>query len=101
MGAIRISRFGDVRTVSQYLLNSVDADKEFIYSAIPIKYSQKRLLALMKRCLTYSDLSELNEYTKDNLDDQEKDKLEDLFVEVIMGRNSLLIICPRRIVIIN
>lgn len=26
MGAIRISRFGDVRTVSQYLLNSVDAD---------------------------------------------------------------------------
>ena len=36
MGAIRISRFGDVRTVSQYLLNSVDADKEFIYSAIPI-----------------------------------------------------------------
>jgi 8-oxo-dGTP pyrophosphatase MutT (NUDIX family) len=88
MGAIRISRFGDVRTVSQYLLNSVDADKEFIYSAIPIKYSQKRLLALMKRCLTYSDLSELNEYTKDNLDDREKDKLEDLFVEVINGEEQ-------------
>lgn len=88
MGAVRISRFGDVRTVSQYLLNSVDADKEFIYSAIPIKYSQKRLLALMKRCLTYSDLSELNEYTKDNLDDQEKDKLEDLFVEVINGEEQ-------------
>ena len=88
MGAIRISRFGDIRTVSQYLLNSIDADKEFIYSAIPIKYSQKRLLALMKRCLTYSDLSELNEYTKDNLDDQEKDKLEDLFVEVINGEEQ-------------
>lgn len=88
MGAVRISRFGDVRTVSQYLLNSVDADKEFIYSAIPIKYSQKRLLALMKRCLTYSDLSELNEYTKDNLDDREKDKLEDLFVEVINGEEQ-------------
>ena len=88
MGAIRISRFGDIRTVSQYLLNSIDADKEFIYSAIPIKYSQKRLLALMKRCLTYSDLSELNDYTKDNLDDREKDKLEDLFVEVINGEEQ-------------
>ena len=42
----------------------------------------------MKRCLTYSDLSELNEYTKDNLDDQEKDKLEDLFVEVINGEEQ-------------
>ncbi|MGI6231200.1 MAG: hypothetical protein ACOYJL_09940 [Tractidigestivibacter sp.] len=53
-GSIKISQFGETRTVSQYLLNSIDKDKKFIYSALPIKFTQKRLLALMRRCLTYS-----------------------------------------------
>lgn len=40
-GAIRLSQFGDTRTVSQYLLNSIEDDKKFIYSALPLRYSQK------------------------------------------------------------
>lgn len=91
IGAIRISRFGDIRTVSQYLLNSIDDDKEFIYSALPIKFSQKRLIALMKRCLIYSDLSELNDHIKvpvEDMDEQSKQKLEDLFVEVRQGKEQ-------------
>lgn len=32
-GAIRISQFGETRTVAQYLLNSIEDDKKFIYSA--------------------------------------------------------------------
>lgn len=61
-GVLRISQYKDTRTLVQYLLDSIDSDKEFIYSALPIKYTQKHLVGLMKRSLIYSDLSELYEY---------------------------------------
>lgn len=61
-GAIRISQYGDKRSLSQYLINSVASEKEFIYSALPLKSTQRRLLALIKRSLQYSDLSEIYEY---------------------------------------
>lgn len=60
--AIRISQFGSLRTISQYLLNAIEDDKHFVYSALPLKYRQKRLTALVQRCLRYSDLSELHGY---------------------------------------
>lgn len=61
-GAIRISQYGDIRSLSQYLINSVASEKEFIYSALPLKSTQRRLLALIKRSLQYSDLSEIYDY---------------------------------------
>ena len=61
-GLIKINRYGDTRTISQYLINSVDKEDGFIYSALPLKASQKRLAALFKRSLIYSDLSEVNYY---------------------------------------
>jgi hypothetical protein len=79
-GNIRISQFGDMRTVSQYLLNSIQEDKQFIYSALPIKSSQKRLTAMMRRCLTYSDLSEIHDYLEDGK--RNSTDLRDLFIEV-------------------
>lgn len=78
-GSIRISQYGDIRTISQYLLSSFDYDKEFIYSGWPLKSTQKRLLALIKRSLTYSDLSEINDYCIGKRTNQE---ILDLFVEV-------------------
>lgn len=79
-GAICISQFGDIRSLAQYLIQSLDIDKQFIYSALPVKYSQKRLLALIKRSLVYSDLSEIYEffqgYTRSDED------LMELFKEV-------------------
>lgn len=78
-GAIRISQYGDVRTLAQYLINSVNPEKEFIYSALPVKFSQKRILALIRRSLLYSDLSEIHEYCTGM---RTKDELVDLFVEV-------------------
>ena len=77
-GAIRISQYGDIRTLAQYLINSVDSDKQFIYSALPVKYSQKRILALIKRSLVYSDLSEIYEYYTGL---RPKKELIDLFIE--------------------
>lgn len=70
-GILKISQYKDTRTVVQYLLDSVQSEKEFIYSALPIKFTQKRLLALLKRSLINSDLSELYEY----FDEYEEDKL--------------------------
>lgn len=86
-GAIRLSQFGDTRTVSQYLLNSIEDDKKFIYSALPLRYSQKRLTALMRRCLTYSDLSEIHDYMElaDRGDEEGWEKVESLFVEMVNG----------------
>lgn len=81
-GAICISQFGDIRTVSQYLINSTESDKQFIYSALPLKGSQKRLLALVRRSLMYSDLSEIYAYTS-QADNQKNDaELRTLFAEV-------------------
>lgn len=86
-GAIRLSQFGDTRTVSQYLLNSIEDDKKFIYSALPLRYSQKRLTALMRRCLTYSDLSEIHNYIElaGKTDEASREKVEALFVEILNG----------------
>lgn len=95
-GVIKIAQYGDIRTVSQYLMDSIEDDKQFIYSALPLKYSQKRLTAIMKRCLLYSDLSEIYEYGQMALalkknengeqynDDYKnrRDELIDIFVEV-------------------
>lgn len=78
-GAIRISQFGEIRSLSQYLINSVETDKKFIYSALPVKYTQKHLLALIKRSLIYSDMSELHEYCTKIRTEVE---LEELFLEV-------------------
>ena len=79
-GYIRISQFGDIRTVAQYILSTVDANKRFIYSALPLKFTQKRLIALVQRSLMYSDLSEILEY----LDGGRRSDAEvaDLFLEV-------------------
>lgn len=79
-GFICISQFGTIRTLAQYLLNTLDLDKKFIYSCLPIKSSQRRLIELIKRSIMYSDLSEIREYI-DGIYKTEED-LKDLFIEV-------------------
>lgn len=61
-GKIKISRFGTVRTASQYIQNAIDKNLAknndvFIFSALPVKSNQKRLLLLMKEVLVNADLS--------------------------------------------
>lgn len=80
-GYIRVSQFGGIRTIVQYLLDTIDNEEnQFIYSALPIKGSQTRLIGLIKRSLTYSDLSEIHEYT--HRINRTDDDLRDLFTEV-------------------
>ena len=61
-GAIKISQYGEYRTIVHYLLNTLDPDNKFYFSAIPLKNSQRRLIALIRRSLIYSDLNEINEF---------------------------------------
>lgn len=78
-GSIKLSQYGDTRSISQYLINALSKERDFIFSGWPLKSTQKRLLALMRRCLTYSDLSEIMDFIEGN---REESELLDLFTEV-------------------
>ena len=79
-GKIKISQYRDIRTLSQYLLNSIERENGFIYSALPVKNNQKRLLALIRRSLIYSDLSEIHGYETNG--HRTEEELCDLFIEL-------------------
>lgn len=78
-GHIRISQYGEIRTLSLYLLSTIAPEKKFIYSALPLKSSQRRLCALMRRSLVYSDLSEIASYLREP---KGSERVRDLFIEV-------------------
>lgn len=89
-GRIRISQYGDVRSIAQYLINTIQPDKKFIYSALPVKCTQKHLLAMLKRSLIYSDLSEMYAYLNDK---EPVENLKELFAEVdnnVVRESSLI-----------
>lgn len=87
-GAIKISQFGDVRTVAQYLINSIQPEKKYLCSGIPIKMSQKHMAAMVRRCLENSDLSDIKYYIElaDSDLPQDYKKVQDLFVEYENGK---------------
>lgn len=83
-GYIRISRYGEIRTVSQYVQNAINKnlaknDDVFIFSAIPVKSNQKLLLKLMKKVLINTDLSIIQEYI--NSENEDNQKVVELFNE--------------------
>ncbi len=83
-GSIRISQYGSIKTISQYLLNSLKSDKEFIYSGWPLKSTQKKLLSLIEQSLIHSDLSEINNYCTGKHTDRE---IMNLFAETDSDKN--------------
>lgn len=48
-GYLKYSRYGDYRTPSQYIQRSIEDRRDFIYSALPIKSTQYRLLEMVKK----------------------------------------------------
>lgn len=77
-GALKISQFGDIRTIVQYLINKLEVSDPFVFSAWPIKKSQPKLCALIKRSLETCDLSELSYFKSENVD---KQRLRRLFFD--------------------
>ncbi len=76
-GALKISQFATTRTIVQFLIDKLDSDS-FVYSAWPMKSSQPKLCALIKRSLETCDLSELAYFKKD---DVPADELRGLFYD--------------------
>lgn len=88
-GRIKVSQYGDIRTLSQYLLDSIDRESGFIYSALPVKNNQKRLLAMIRRSLIYSDLSEIHGYAVNNYcTEKQEEELRDIFIELIKSKDG-------------
>ena len=84
LGVIRISRYGRMRTVSQYVQNAINKnlgnnEDSFIFSALPVKGNQKNLLKLMQQVLVNADLSAIKEYS--DIGDDECKKILELFRE--------------------
>ena len=79
-GYIKISQYGSIRTVAQYVLESIEknlnsTDETFLYSAVPVRSDQKYLLDLMKRSLMYSDFTEIDEYINGKKKKEDLNKL--------------------------
>ena len=87
LGYLKITQFGSIRTLIQYLLDKLEPlldesskeEEQFLFSGLPIKKSQRRLIALIRRCLINSDLSEIYEYVNGGKTSEE---LIDLFSKV-------------------
>ena len=82
-GGLKISQYGGIRSLAQYLIYACDYDRTFIFAGWPLKSTQKRLIALIKRSLTFSDLSEIGLYIDGKRNSSE---LKDLFVENVDGK---------------
>ena len=79
-GYIKISQYGSIRTVAQYVLESIEKNlnstaETFLYSAVPVRSDQKYLLDLMKRSLMYSDFTEIDEYINGKKKKEDLNKL--------------------------
>lgn len=80
IGALRISRFNNIRTASQYIQNSIDKCMEdnsnaFLFSGLPVIHTEKKLLEIIKHALQYSDPAVLEEYLSKL---EENDNQEDI-----------------------
>ena len=91
LGAIKISRYEDVRTPSQYIQNAIDkcndsSKEEFLFSGLPVRCAEKDLLEKMKHALQYSDTTVLEELMENEKEEEKKKDLEYVirFVRMIL-----------------
>lgn len=90
-GVIKVSRYGNVRTASQYIQQAIEkcmqSEKEgFIFSGIPVLSSDKELLEKISWSLKYSDPSVLTDLLEKECDSKEQERLEYIvrFVRMIL-----------------
>ena len=71
-GTLRVSLYGNIRTASQYVQNSLkkclDDKNVFYFSALPLKSTEKNLIANMLNVLMYDDITLLQEKYRENED---------------------------------
>lgn len=76
-GVLKVSRYGNMRTASQYIQQSIERclqknDNSFIFSGLPISCNDKILLEKLDCALKYSDLSVLEDFIEE-VENKKKD----------------------------
>lgn len=79
LGAIKISRFGDCRTASQYIQDAIakckdNSDSTFLFSGLPVCSTEIELLQYIENALRYNDLAGLRELLQKKKAEYEKIK---------------------------
>lgn len=87
LGYLSVSLYGDYRSLSQYVQRAIDRNlsdsgDQFIFSALPIRRTQRTLLHMMKNALVRADLSELTYYIECAKDEASSEKLLSIFEPV-------------------
>ena len=90
VGALKVSHYGKIRTPSQYLQNAIEKCKQndesvFLFSALPIKSSDKELREKIHSALRYSDpaiLTEMVEEKQRQLDNSLSEQRQSLQAEI-------------------
>lgn len=80
LGALKISRYGSIRTPSQYIQNAIDkcnseSKETFLFSGLPVLCTEKDFLKKIKHALQYSDTIELEEMLEKERKESEREKL--------------------------
>lgn len=102
-GTLKVSLYGELKTASQYIQQSIDKCLEdpqekndstevFIFSGLPVKSDDEEMLTTIKNALQYSDLSELEsmiDELKEKNPEKNKEQIEKLdyllrFVSMIL-----------------
>lgn len=84
-GYLKYSQYNDIHTPSQYLQKTIEDNRSFIYSALPVKSNQKYLLHLIYEALRNDDLSII----RSKIEKQKKEeKVLDIFDEWIDGKHK-------------
>lgn len=72
-GTLRVSLYGNVRTASQYVQNSLnkclESSNVFYFSALPLKSTETNLIKRMLESLKYDDITLLQEKYEENEDE--------------------------------
>lgn len=91
LGALKISRYGNIRTPSQYIQNAIDkcnseSKEAFLFSGLPVLRTEKDFLKKIKHALQYSDTTELEDILEKEHGESEREKIKYVirFVRMIL-----------------
>ena len=104
-GSIRISKYSDAKTASEYVQNSIEScltDKkknqnkknkktgnEYIFSGIPVLCKEKKLLRKLYRALRYSDLAILDEFAAKHPEEEDRIVYLKKYIKLILALSSV------------
>lgn len=91
LGVLKVSRYGEITTPSKYIQNAIEKcnapdPNSFLFSGLPVRCTEKELLAEIQKALQYSDTEILKTLCDKANKTKEKKRLEYIrrFVQMIL-----------------